>query len=163
MTAYALEYPLYGLAQHKGYPTLAHRTVLSKIGPSPIHRMSYRPVYESVKGYVKPSDSAKKKKKTQKKEAQVGKPKAAFSKTKTKITETQRSTSSERTHTEVTGAKTTTTVSATATMIQLSSNSATSLEREKKLRCREVLRTYLQVVTVVKPLNPATVEESQAK
>lgn len=53
MTAYAADYPAYDLAQHKGYPTLAHRTVLSRLGPSPIHRMSYRPVFESVKGYVK--------------------------------------------------------------------------------------------------------------
>ena len=49
MTAYDAEYPLYGIARHKGYPTLLHRNILSKYGPSPIHRMSYRPVYESVK------------------------------------------------------------------------------------------------------------------
>ncbi len=61
MTSYDAEYPVYGLAQHKGYPTAAHRAALSRHGPSAIHRMSYRPVYESVKGYKKPADSKQKK------------------------------------------------------------------------------------------------------
>jgi ribonuclease HII len=85
MTSYAAEYPSYGLAQHKGYPTLAHRTVLAKLGPSPIHRMSYRPVYESVKGYVKPLAPVKKVR--IKKETTKGKQKGvnAENKNKTKI------------------------------------------------------------------------------
>jgi ribonuclease HII len=37
-------YPGYGLAQHKGYATRAHRAALRKLGPSPIHRRSFRPV-----------------------------------------------------------------------------------------------------------------------
>ena len=36
-------HPGYGLAQHKGYGTLAHRLVLERMGPSPIHRRSFRP------------------------------------------------------------------------------------------------------------------------
>jgi len=37
-------YPGYGLAQHKGYPTKLHLRQLLKIGVSPCHRRSYRPV-----------------------------------------------------------------------------------------------------------------------
>ncbi len=37
-------YPEYGFAQHKGYPTEAHRAILIKIGPSQIHRSSFGPV-----------------------------------------------------------------------------------------------------------------------
>jgi ribonuclease HII len=36
-------YPQYGLAQHKGYPTALHLKALKTYGPSPIHRMSFRP------------------------------------------------------------------------------------------------------------------------
>lgn len=36
------KYPLYGYAQHKGYPTKAHREICHKIGPSPIQRRSFK-------------------------------------------------------------------------------------------------------------------------
>lgn len=36
-----LTYPGYGFAQHKGYPTKQHYEALRKLGPSPIHRMSF--------------------------------------------------------------------------------------------------------------------------
>lgn len=36
------EYPGYGLAKHKGYPTAEHYRALAKLGPSPIHRQSFR-------------------------------------------------------------------------------------------------------------------------
>ena len=39
-----IRFPGYGFAAHKGYPTVAHRHALSKIGPCPIHRYSYAPV-----------------------------------------------------------------------------------------------------------------------
>ncbi len=35
------EYPCYGWARNKGYPTAEHRKALRKYGPSPYHRMSY--------------------------------------------------------------------------------------------------------------------------
>jgi ribonuclease HII len=35
-------FPQYGLAQHKGYPTRAHKDALKRYGPSPIHRTSFR-------------------------------------------------------------------------------------------------------------------------
>ncbi|MBO5668352.1 MAG: ribonuclease HII [Lentisphaeria bacterium] len=39
-------YPQYGFARHKGYGTAEHLAALKKYGPSPIHRKSFRPVYE---------------------------------------------------------------------------------------------------------------------
>lgn len=38
------QYPMYGFAQHKGYPTAAHMASLQQHGVSPIHRLSYAPV-----------------------------------------------------------------------------------------------------------------------
>lgn len=38
------QYPMYGFAQHKGYPTAAHMASLKQHGVSPIHRRSYAPV-----------------------------------------------------------------------------------------------------------------------
>lgn len=40
------QYPGYGLAQHKGYPTKAHCAALKELGPSSIHRKSFAPVRE---------------------------------------------------------------------------------------------------------------------
>ncbi len=37
-------FPGYGFAGHKGYPTKAHQQALIKLGASPIHRRSYKPV-----------------------------------------------------------------------------------------------------------------------
>ena len=42
------KYPGYGLAKHKGYPTAAHLKALKELGVLPIHRRSYRPVYEAL-------------------------------------------------------------------------------------------------------------------
>jgi ribonuclease HII len=39
-------FPGYGLARHKGYGTRQHRQALIQMGPSPIHRMSWRPMQE---------------------------------------------------------------------------------------------------------------------
>ncbi|MDD5568577.1 MAG: ribonuclease HII [Candidatus Omnitrophica bacterium] len=41
MQEYDSVYPEYGFAQHKGYPTRKHREILSRIGPSVIHRKSF--------------------------------------------------------------------------------------------------------------------------
>jgi len=38
------QYPMYGFAQHKGYPTAAHMALLREHGVSPVHRRSYAPV-----------------------------------------------------------------------------------------------------------------------
>ena len=37
----AQEYPGYGFEIHKGYGTKAHYEALTKLGASPIHRMSF--------------------------------------------------------------------------------------------------------------------------
>lgn len=41
MIAMAQEYPGYGFEIHKGYGTKAHYAALQKLGPSPIHRMTF--------------------------------------------------------------------------------------------------------------------------
>jgi ribonuclease HII len=38
------QYPMYGFAQHKGYPTAYHLEMLNLHGVSPIHRLTYGPV-----------------------------------------------------------------------------------------------------------------------
>lgn len=40
------EYPEYGFARHKGYPTPEHLEVLRRLGPCPEHRRSFAPVTE---------------------------------------------------------------------------------------------------------------------
>ncbi len=41
MTALDARYPGYGLAQHKGYPTAAHRRSILQLGMSPQHRLTF--------------------------------------------------------------------------------------------------------------------------
>jgi len=43
-------YPGYGLAQHKGYGTREHLACLCRLGPSPIHRQSFKPVKNIIQG-----------------------------------------------------------------------------------------------------------------
>ncbi|GAA5158993.1 ribonuclease HII [Viridibacterium curvum] len=42
------DYPEYGFAQHKGYPTAAHLEVLARLGATPHHRRSFAPVREAL-------------------------------------------------------------------------------------------------------------------
>ncbi len=44
MLEYDRTYPGYGFASHKGYPTKAHLAALRTLGPSPIHRRTFRGV-----------------------------------------------------------------------------------------------------------------------
>ena len=44
MIALDAQYPGYGLARHKGYPTREHREALQRLGVTPIHRRSFGPV-----------------------------------------------------------------------------------------------------------------------
>jgi ribonuclease HII len=46
MGEWAVRFPLYGFAQHKGYGTLAHRAAILRYGPSPIHRRTFAGVRE---------------------------------------------------------------------------------------------------------------------
>ena len=43
------EYPGYGLAEHKGYPTKAHMIALQNLGVTSIHRRSFAPVRRALK------------------------------------------------------------------------------------------------------------------
>jgi len=44
MVEYDLLYPGYGLSAHKGYPTREHLEAIRRLGPSPIHRRTFRGV-----------------------------------------------------------------------------------------------------------------------
>jgi len=48
MEKYHKLYPQYGFNKHKGYPTLAHRMILKKIGPAAIHRKSFLKCLEKI-------------------------------------------------------------------------------------------------------------------
>jgi ribonuclease HII len=48
MLEYDQQYPLYGFAQHKGYPVRQHLQALDEHGPCPIHRRSFAPVREAA-------------------------------------------------------------------------------------------------------------------
>jgi ribonuclease HII len=43
-------HPGYGLAVHKGYATKGHIEALMRLGPSPVHRMSFAPVRLAARG-----------------------------------------------------------------------------------------------------------------
>jgi ribonuclease HII len=49
MQKLAAKYPGYGLDGHQGYPTASHKKAVSILGPSRIHRMTFRGVKEFVK------------------------------------------------------------------------------------------------------------------
>ncbi|ASJ74835.1 ribonuclease HII [Granulosicoccus antarcticus] len=42
------QYPNYGFAGHKGYPTAQHRQALIEHGVTPLHRRSFKPVREAL-------------------------------------------------------------------------------------------------------------------
>ena len=44
MQALAPQYPGYGIAGHKGYPTAVPLEALQRLGPTPVHRRSFGPV-----------------------------------------------------------------------------------------------------------------------
>jgi ribonuclease HII len=48
MVAADQDYPGYGWASNKGYGAAVHMAALTKLGPTPLHRMSFRPVRESI-------------------------------------------------------------------------------------------------------------------
>lgn len=48
MVALDSEYPGYGFAGHKGYPTKTHLEALAQLGVTPIHRTSFSPVRERL-------------------------------------------------------------------------------------------------------------------
>lgn len=52
MEALDREYPGYGFAGHKGYPVPEHREAFLKLGPSPVHRMSFPVIHEMLGEYA---------------------------------------------------------------------------------------------------------------
>ncbi|MCB1745322.1 MAG: ribonuclease HII [Gammaproteobacteria bacterium] len=48
MCALDAQFPAYGFARHKGYPTRAHREALTRHGPCAIHRRSFAPVRDAL-------------------------------------------------------------------------------------------------------------------
>ena len=44
MTAYDRQYPGFGFASHKGYASERHRAALRELGPTPLHRLTFRSV-----------------------------------------------------------------------------------------------------------------------
>lgn len=51
MEALDREYPGYGFAGHKGYPTLEHRNAFLELGPCKAHRMSFPVIHEMLGEY----------------------------------------------------------------------------------------------------------------
>ena len=47
MCAYDEQFPGYGFARHKGYPTREHQSQLRSLGPCSIHRKSFAPVAQA--------------------------------------------------------------------------------------------------------------------
>jgi ribonuclease HII len=47
------QYPAYGFARHKGYPTKEHRTAILKHGITPFHRLSFGLVRQAVQNQVR--------------------------------------------------------------------------------------------------------------
>ena len=48
MKEYDKKYPGYGFEKHKGYPTREHKEAIRQLGPSPIHRKTFKGVKEFV-------------------------------------------------------------------------------------------------------------------
>ena len=48
LVAFDEQYPEYGFAKHKGYPTKVHMAAIQKHGICPIHRKSYAPVKKQI-------------------------------------------------------------------------------------------------------------------
>jgi ribonuclease HII len=44
MLEYHRQWPEYGFATHKGYGTAPHLAALARLGPCPIHRLSFAPL-----------------------------------------------------------------------------------------------------------------------
>lgn len=48
MESYEIQYPGYGFAGHKGYGSASHLAAIAALGPTPIHRLTFRGVREYV-------------------------------------------------------------------------------------------------------------------
>ncbi len=50
MIAWDRHFPGYGFAGHKGYGAATHREALARMGPCPLHRLTFRPLSERDQG-----------------------------------------------------------------------------------------------------------------
>ena len=50
MVAWDRHFPGYGFASHKGYGAAAHRDALTRLGPCPQHRFTFRPLADRHQG-----------------------------------------------------------------------------------------------------------------
>ena len=57
MLALDADWPGYGFAVHKGYPTRLHLEALARLGPSAVHRRSFGPVRRLLDGEGRPARS----------------------------------------------------------------------------------------------------------
>lgn len=55
MERYHADYPEFGFARHKGYPTSAHKAAIERFGPCLIHRKTFR----GVKEHLWPNEKAR--------------------------------------------------------------------------------------------------------
>ncbi|HLC33475.1 MAG TPA: ribonuclease HII [Anaerolineales bacterium] len=55
MMMYDENFPEFGLARNKGYGTPEHRRALERLGPTPLHRLSYHPVAQARARLAPPS------------------------------------------------------------------------------------------------------------
>lgn len=53
MLAMDTQFPGYGFARHKGYPTPEHLEAIARLGPTPIHRRSFAPVRQAIDARAK--------------------------------------------------------------------------------------------------------------
>lgn len=51
MQALDAQYPAYGFAKHKGYPTALHMEKLAELGATPYHRKSFKPVANAIAAF----------------------------------------------------------------------------------------------------------------
>jgi ribonuclease HII len=58
MADLASHYPGYGFERHKGYATRSHRDAIFRLGPTPHHRKSFRPVQLAMAGLADTSVGA---------------------------------------------------------------------------------------------------------
>ena len=52
MAALDADYPAYGWAKNKGYPTAAHRDAIRRFGATPHHRRSFALLPEATQGEI---------------------------------------------------------------------------------------------------------------
>jgi ribonuclease HII len=48
------QYPGYGISQHRGYGTAEHLKALEKLGPTPLHRMTFAPLRRTIEANLVP-------------------------------------------------------------------------------------------------------------